>query len=549
MAGTAPAVSALGSTFLVADVNWPITPEQQYTFATRVSAAGTVLGSPIQLGTGFDTHPRLAAVGGNWLVAWQNAPTHDSPIRRVFARFVDPAGAAGATFTVASNGGLPDLASDGNSALVVFNAGGTADDVFARRVLADGSQSAIFTISNAPNVQQSAAVAWDGHQFIVDWTDLRNYAYPQQDRTDVFGARVAADNTVLDTDGFAIASTIQPDEMPAVAAHAGSAVFAWSTYLPEAPFGAMRIATRQLTSAFARLQGRTLMIDGTEGNDVIAIGSSDGGTTATVTLNAASLTFAESDFDAVQVNALGGDDTLDFDGGVAQPISFAGGAGASSLHINAGTYVFHDDAAAATPGLNVLVNKGATASFDATEHLGSLNVQAGGAARLTFGAGKILVTNSLALADTGVLDLNDNDLIVNYSGASPLSAIQALINQARNGGAWNGLGLTSSFAAANHAHTTTLGAMEGADFSSIYGTSARFDGETLSGPAVLVKYTYYGDADFNGRVNFDDYVRTDLGFNAHRSRWSNGDFDGDGAVNFDDYVLIDLAFNAGGPAL
>jgi hypothetical protein len=44
-------------------------------------------------------------------------------------------------------------------------------------------------------------------------------------------------------------------------------------------------------------------------------------------------------------------------------------------------------------------------------------------------------------------------------------------------------------------------------------------------------------------VNFDDYVRTDNGFNNHLSGWLNGDFDLNGQVNFDDYVLIDLAFN------
>jgi len=60
---------------------------------------------------------------------------------------------------------------------------------------------------------------------------------------------------------------------------------------------------------------------------------------------------------------------------------------------------------------------------------------------------------------------------------------------------------------------------------------------------VLVKYTYYGDTDFNGVVNFDDYSRTDAGFNQNKSGWLNGDFDGNGVVNFDDYSLIDLAFN------
>jgi hypothetical protein len=58
-----------------------------------------------------------------------------------------------------------------------------------------------------------------------------------------------------------------------------------------------------------------------------------------------------------------------------------------------------------------------------------------------------------------------------------------------------------------------------------------------------VKYTYYGDADFNGVVNFDDYSRIDNGFSTGKSGWLNGDFDGNGVVNFDDYSLIDLAFN------
>ena len=60
---------------------------------------------------------------------------------------------------------------------------------------------------------------------------------------------------------------------------------------------------------------------------------------------------------------------------------------------------------------------------------------------------------------------------------------------------------------------------------------------------MLVKYTYYGDTDFNGVVDFDDYSRTDAGFNQHRTGWLNGDFDGNGVVDFDDYSLIDLAFN------
>src|SRR4029078_7223824 len=83
---------------------------------------------------------------------------------------------------------------------------------------------------------------------------------------------------------------------------------------------------------------------------------------------------------------------------------------------------------------------------------------------------------------------------------------------------------------------------EATDYASAANGSA-FDGLNPDSTAVFVKYTYYGDTDFNGRINFDDYVRTDNGFNNHLSGWLNGDFDLNDQVNFDDYVLIDLAFN------
>jgi hypothetical protein len=175
--------------------------------------------------------------------------------------------------------------------------------------------------------------------------------------------------------------------------------------------------------------------------------------------------------------------------------------------------------------------------------LESLTVASGGTAT-SFANGVVgLKTKSLNITGTGTLDLNDNNLILDYTGASQLSAIQTLINTARAGGAWTGPGLTSGSARTATPKNTTLGAMEAADFKGIYGASATFDGLVIDTTAVLVKYTYYGDANFNGRVTFDDYVRTDNGFNNHRTGWINGDFNGNGAVTFDDYVLLDLAFN------
>jgi hypothetical protein len=65
--------------------------------------------------------------------------------------------------------------------------------------------------------------------------------------------------------------------------------------------------------------------------------------------------------------------------------------------------------------------------------------------------------------------------------------------------------------ATNALHNTTLGIIESSDYLALYGPSATFAGESIDGTAVLVRYTYYGDTDFNGVVNFDDYSRTDAG--------------------------------------
>src|SRR4029079_10513230 len=185
----------------------------------------------------------------------------------------------------------------------------------------------------------------------------------------------------------------------------------------------------------------------------------------------------------------------------------------------------------------------ASVIFPTTQDLVSLDILAGGTATLAAGGDKVIDTDGLTVAATGKLDLNDNDLIVDYTGATPIAVMQALVRSARNGGTWTGNGITSTTARNNAQHNTTLGAMESADFKGIYGSAALFAGRTIDTTAVLVKYTYYGDADFSGKVNFDDYVRTDSGFNNHLNHWIKGDYDGNGQVKFDDYVLLDLAFN------
>jgi hypothetical protein len=153
----------------------------------------------------------------------------------------------------------------------------------------------------------------------------------------------------------------------------------------------------------------------------------------------------------------------------------------------------------------------------------------------------------LSIGTTGLLDLSNNDLLLQAGGSAGLSQISSLIEQGYDGGSWqSSAGITSSAAAENTSYLTALGVIlnEYAN-KPIYTT---FDGASTSYGDVLVKYTYYGDANLDGVVDGSDYSLTDNGYLNHLTGWGNGDFNYDGVVDGSDYTLIDNAYNTQGAA-
>ena len=71
----------------------------------------------------------------------------------------------------------------------------------------------------------------------------------------------------------------------------------------------------------------------------------------------------------------------------------------------------------------------------------------------------------------------------------------------------------------------------------------------VSATDILVRYTFYGDADLSGKVDFDtDYHQWQAGFESGGALtgWVWGDFDHNGVIDFDtDYHLWQAAFEAG----
>jgi hypothetical protein len=66
---------------------------------------------------------------------------------------------------------------------------------------------------------------------------------------------------------------------------------------------------------------------------------------------------------------------------------------------------------------------------------------------------------------------------------------------------------------------------------------------------VLLKYTYFGDANLDGKVDGSDYSLIDNGYLNSLTGWFNGDFNYDGVINGSDYTLIDNSFNQQGASL
>src|SRR5688572_23073550 len=79
---------------------------------------------------------------------------------------------------------------------------------------------------------------------------------------------------------------------------------------------------------------------------------------------------------------------------------------------------------------------------------------------------------------------------------------------------------------------------------------AAFNGINLDTGTIVGKYTFFGDANLDGKVSSDGYVAVDVGVGTGDS-WVQGDFNFSGTVTSDDYVAIDanLGKGTGSPLL
>jgi hypothetical protein len=258
----------------------------------------------------------------------------------------------------------------------------------------------------------------------------------------------------------------------------------------------------------------------------------------------------------ISVTGTTGDDVLELNAPIAPPMTIADGAGNDTVLVQGVTQTFAGDIGTPSRNWGIQLGDGAQAQFNTSQHLRALALGANAKLLVTAGGSKVLRTGGLSIANFGLLNLADNDLILDYTGsASPIGSVASgaytqvsgWIQSGRNFGYWNGAtGIVTTMSSAVFPNRlTTLGVSEAADAKHITGLqTALFAGETVDATTVLVKYTYTGDADLSGRLDGDDYFIIDLHAAAAPGTpaswgWWHGDFDYAGTINGDDYFLLD----------
>jgi len=162
-------------------------------------------------------NPALAFDGTNFLVVWEDGRSGSCDVygARVTPAGVvlDPSGIA--ISTAANDQNEPALAFDGANFLVVWtDYRGGPRDIYGARVTPAGVvlDTSGIAISTAGNDQESPALAFDGANFLVVWQDTRGEV-----EYDIYGTRVTPAGVVLDTSGIAISSAANNHYVPALA--------------------------------------------------------------------------------------------------------------------------------------------------------------------------------------------------------------------------------------------------------------------------------------------------------------------------------------------
>jgi hypothetical protein len=239
-----PAVAAGQGGYFVAWSDWrntPATLQHADVYGSFISAGGIVQepdGIALCTVTNDQALPSVAAFGTNFLVVWQDARLNQpiAPRMDIYGARVTRTGAVldPDGFAICTNAAVqtnPVVVAAATRALVVwadYRPSATYSDIYSARINPDGVvvETNGLAICTAANSQNLPAAATDGSGFFVVWADSRT---PGANAPDIYGAKVNDGGIVSPTNGFAIRSAPGLQTSPAVAFNGRDYLVSWQT--------------------------------------------------------------------------------------------------------------------------------------------------------------------------------------------------------------------------------------------------------------------------------------------------------------------------------
>ncbi len=203
-------------------------------YGARVDTSGHVLdsqGIPIFTAPEIQSNPAVAFDGARFLVAWED---YRASVRSsIYCARVETTGVVLDTLGLAvapvlANQITPAVAF-GDSLFVVAwsdQRNSTDGDIYCSRVAPDGSvlDPQGVAVTTAMSYQVLPKVAFDGQGFALDWVDWRS------GESDIYGARVTLEGTLLDTAGIPVCAAPDLQGDPGIAFGDSCYLATWHDY-------------------------------------------------------------------------------------------------------------------------------------------------------------------------------------------------------------------------------------------------------------------------------------------------------------------------------
>jgi hypothetical protein len=234
-------------------------------YGTRISTKGTILdpdGIRIDKGWSADArYPSVATDGSNFLIVWTSSSGFGG-----FGRIINAAGEAAATNTLSAIPGFlstSSLAWNGTNYLLVWTTQG--GDIAGARVKADGTllDTNGFSVCTATGAQYSASVAALGTNWLVAWADPRQEHNASGLNGDIFATLVAPDGTVLITNGFPVCTVKNAQTNPRLATLDNTCLVVWNDARGATFNDAYVVYGARINAAGQNLDPNGFPIDGT----------------------------------------------------------------------------------------------------------------------------------------------------------------------------------------------------------------------------------------------------------------------------------------------